>query len=143
MDEMKSEEVVIGLAFKFEVCDMQRLWRFLILGAESNTYNVLANSGLENIICVRNLLDAGHHVEVLNLVEEYSRNGRCPREEPILMILAFCAVHSNPVIRKAAYNRVNSICNIPTKLFRFLELTQTTIYQKIIQNPPEPQPRIV
>lgn len=135
--------------FSFKVCDLNRLKRFIVLGSEHNTYystpgqnphlsNQLQNT-IDNIQCIQNLLRQGRHDEVLETITTFSVEGRVAKEEPILAILAMCAEHSKLEVRKAAYTRVVEICNIPTKLFRFLELTQDKIYATRKTNPPQPQ----
>merc|ERR1712164_104547 len=117
-----------GGGFSFKLCDMNRLRRFIILGSENNSYYGAPEIvTLENVLCVKNLLDQKRHQEVLDTITEYSKKGRIAKEEPILSILAMCANHRDLDVRKAALTKVVEICNIPTKLFRFLELTQDTI----------------
>merc|ERR1712013_137324 len=124
----------------FQVCDINRLKRFIVLGSETNTYYSTKEDVLaENVLCVRSLLNANRHKEVLDVITTFSKSGRVPKEEPILVVLALCATHESLEIRKAAYSKVNEICNIPTKLFRFLQLTQNDIDEKRKSNPPPPQ----
>jgi 60 kDa SS-A/Ro ribonucleoprotein len=128
--------------YSFKVCDMNRLRRFIVLGSEHNTYystQTAAKNTLENIKCLQALLDKNRHKEVLETITEYSLSGRVAKEDPILSILALCAGHENMEIRKAAFGKVVQICNIPTKLFKFLDLTQDAIDNKREKHPPPPQ----
>lgn len=135
--------------YSFAVCDVNRLKRYLILGSEKNAYystpgqpSFLSKdqqAHRANIQCLQNLLQQKRHEEVLDIITQYSREGRVPREDPILTVLALCAGHEDNEIKKAALNRVVKICNIPTKLFRFLELTQDDIYRQREKNPIVPQ----
>ena len=131
--------------FSFEVCDMNRLRRYIVLGSETNTYYssksidpdlAKAENSLANIKCVENLLLQKRHEDVLETIKEYSVSGRIAKEEPILQILSLCAGHEDVEIRRAALRRVVDICNIPTKLFKFLDLTQDRIDINREKNPP-------
>jgi len=130
-----------GGGHSYQACDMQLLQRFIVLGSEQPTYYSTAEQVLvESVLCVKRLLDRNHFNAVLDLIEKFSKEGRVPKEDPILTVLAICANRAETAIRQAAYAKVNSICNIPTKLFRFIELTHKDIERKRIANPPDPQP---
>merc|ERR1712036_111604 len=79
--------------YSFQVCDMERLRRFIVLGSEFNTYYVSAKEiTLDTVQCVKRLLKNGKHKEVLETIESYSKEGRVAKEEPLLTVLALCAL---------------------------------------------------
>uniref|UniRef100_A0A7M5V631 TROVE domain-containing protein n=3 Tax=Clytia hemisphaerica TaxID=252671 RepID=A0A7M5V631_9CNID len=117
--------------FSFQIELIKRLERFLILGTEGNTYYASEKDRTyENISCINELLEKGEVDKVLHILKTFSVQGRCPKEEPILVALVQCCYFQNAEIRKKAYDLVTPICNIPTKLFRFIELCQQNVNQE-------------
>ena len=127
--------------YSFQVCDMTRLRRFLVLGSENGSYYANKNTlGRENIGCIQRLVAGGRGIEVIDVIKEYSVSGRVAKEDPILLALTNCAMYDNVELQRAAYAVLPEICNIPTKLFKFIGLCQTFINQRRKKNAPKPQP---
>ncbi|XP_057299954.1 RNA-binding protein RO60-like [Hydractinia symbiolongicarpus] len=128
--------------YSFQVCDFMKLKRFLVIGSESGTYYTTSKDILfDSVQCVKRLIKQGHGQAVLDLLEEYSTAGRIANEKPILTSLMTCAMSADTEIQQATYKKISTICNIPTKLFFFLDLCQTAINARRASNPPQPQPQ--
>lgn len=105
----------------WEVDDLQRLLRFLILGVEGGTYYACAKKlGMENATALVSLLEAGRGQEVVELITDVSVRGRAAKQDPTLFALAVCARLGDLETRRAAYGALNKICRIPTHLFMFI-----------------------
>lgn len=134
--------------FSYKVDDVTQLKRYIILGSETGTYYINPDELQKlNIKSVVRLIQSRQGKKVLDLIEEYSKAGRCAKEDPLLFVLAKCATFSlededkdadnNLTIEQRqemylklnqdAYNRVSKICNIPTKLFLFNSICQNMI----------------
>jgi len=105
----------------WEVDDMQRLLRFLILGVEGGTYYASAKKlGVENASAIVGLLEQGRGVEIVELVTDVSVRGRAAKQDPTLFALAMCARLGDLDTRRAAYAALSKVCRIPTHLFMFI-----------------------
>ena len=106
--------------FAWEIDNWSRLDRFLILGSEGGTYYVKeqelternANSVIE---CIKE-----DGVRVVNRVVDVSEQGRAPKNDPALFVLAMCAGLGNVDTRKHALNMLPRVARIGTHLFHFL-----------------------
>ena len=126
----------------YQVCDILRLKRFLVLGSEdSNTYHSTdahKDNPVGNIECLKRLITRGRHKAVLDILVEYAKGGRCVKDDVLLTALSICAEHKLPgvseesfqEVRKATYKRVPEICNMPTKLFQFVKLSSHEIEER-------------
>merc|ERR1712013_62216 len=140
---LKDQVANDNAGFGYQLCDMDRLKRFLTLGSEFNTYYVSAKKiELDSVECVNRLIANNKYQQMLDLVDNYNKEGRVAKDDPLLLVLAICATHERLEVRKAAYEKVKSICNIPTKLFSFIDMTHEDIVKKRLANPPQPQPYV-
>ncbi|XP_046844517.1 uncharacterized protein LOC124438427 isoform X2 [Xenia sp. Carnegie-2017] len=106
----------------WQVKDMNRFRRFLVLGNCTSTFYVNEKSlGLEHEQVLSNLMEAGRGVEVVNEIEKYSIEGRTPRQQAIVFSLAVCARKGDLATKRQAYNALPKICQIPTHLFMFIK----------------------
>lgn len=105
--------------FVFEVGDWSQLDRFLILGAEGNTYYVEERKLVQdNAKAVqRCIVEDGPRV-VRRLVE-ISDSGRAPKNEPALFVLALCASAADDATRSEAFRALPKVARIGTHLFHF------------------------
>ena len=118
--------------FGFQVTDIDRLKRFLVLGSEGGTYYAGEKElGLENVKCIASLINAGRGKEVVEIVKQYSVEGRCAKQTTIIYTLALCArFHDGShgslytATRKEAYKALSAICRIPTDLFHFVQFCE-------------------
>eukprot|EP00730_Choanoeca_flexa_P001009 TRINITY_DN10438_c1_g1_i1.p1 TRINITY_DN10438_c1_g1~~TRINITY_DN10438_c1_g1_i1.p1 ORF type:complete len:532 (+),score=122.70 TRINITY_DN10438_c1_g1_i1:1307-2902(+) len=101
--------------------DVQRLRRFLILGADSNTlYQSQQQLVLENAKVVLRMIEQGHASTVVNEALAISLAGRAPRQDATLFALAIVARAEDRSVAKQAYAILAKVCRIPTHLFMFL-----------------------
>lgn len=107
--------------FAFTIDDWKRLDRFLILGAEANTYYVGKKElTIRNAQAVHRCINEDG-VRVVNRIVEISEAGRAPKNEPALFTLAMCAGLGNSLTRKTALEALPRVARIGTHLFHFAE----------------------
>ena len=107
--------------FSYQVDDMQRLRRFMVLGSEGGTYYVGEKElGRQNAEAVLRLINDGRGCEVVREVVTYSTEGRTAKQNPIIFVLALCARGDDLATKKAAYEALSKVCRIPTHLFAFV-----------------------
>eukprot|EP00043_Microstomoeca_roanoka_P028685 m.18968 g.18968 ORF g.18968 m.18968 type:complete len:618 (-) comp8596_c0_seq1:1148-3001(-) len=122
--ERAREDQVLNHAggYVFQVDDMVRALRFLILGTEGGTYYQKQQAlSLENAKALKALVDAGRGQELVDLIRSVSVKGRAARQEPTLFALALCAKLGDEPTRHKAFQVLDEVCRIPTHLFMFLE----------------------
>jgi 60 kDa SS-A/Ro ribonucleoprotein len=108
--------------FVFELSDMKRLHRFLVLGCEGGTYYASEKKlGVENAQCIQRLIAANKGADVVSTIVEFSTENRCPKQDTLLFGLALCARSQEQATHEAAFAAVSEVCRIPTHLFTFLE----------------------
>jgi 60 kDa SS-A/Ro ribonucleoprotein len=97
-----------------------RLNRFLILGIEGGTYYVNEKTHTLNNVKVVDeaLLDDPRRV--ISMLVEVSTNGRAPKNDYAIFVLAKAASHVNPNIRRYALSHLNEVCRTGTHLFQFI-----------------------
>jgi len=107
--------------YTFQVEPLQRLERFLILGAEGGTYYASERKlVIENAGCVRKCLDTDP-VRAVHLIRDISMQGRAPKNDAAIFALALAAAHPSPAVRELALNVLPVVCRIGTHLFQFVE----------------------
>jgi len=113
----------------YEITDWQRLNRFLILGAESNTYYACAPTLLlGNATTVKRLITTDGP-KVVKTIYDMSIKGSAAKQDNILFVLAMCARLGDEATRKLAYEKLPEICRIPTHWFTFLNFSTSMILQ--------------
>lgn len=112
--------------YTFEITDISRLKRFLILGTERGTYYSSEEKlNKENVKSVFKLIKEKKGKEVLEIVKDYSVNGRVHKQEPLLFVYAACCRSDDQELKKEAYSLLPLICRIPTHLFTFISFCET------------------
>jgi 60 kDa SS-A/Ro ribonucleoprotein len=113
-----------GGGYVFQVGDIERLRRFLILGNEGGTYYA-SESKLtrKNAQCVLRALAHDGKV-VVDMAVDISDKGLAPKNDPAIFVLALASVDSNAEVRKYALAALPKICRIPTHLFTFAQYRQ-------------------
>lgn len=105
--------------FSFVLDKWAILDRFLILGAEGNTYycteKKMVKDNTKNLEACLN--EDG--VRTVNRIVEISEAGRAPKNDPAIFALAVAAAHPNQETRKAALAALPRVCRIGTHLFHF------------------------
>lgn len=109
--------------YSFEVTPFQRLMRFLILGSENGSYYASAKTltieNSENI--VKLIQDPVKGLEVVQAAIAVSKEGRAPKNDPAIYVLALAATFGDGHVKTAAYKGVSQVCRIGTHLFTFLQ----------------------
>lgn len=124
--------------FAYVVDDLTLLKRFIVLGSSEKEYRAHRKPAPVNTVPIAiNMIRDSQGRAVIDTITNFAVNARVAREENILLILRECALFDgeamyddNTTIQRAAYDRVVKICNIPTKLFRFIELCEETLKKK-------------
>jgi 60 kDa SS-A/Ro ribonucleoprotein len=105
----------------WQVNDLNRLRRFLVLGSEQATYSIEKKElGIENAKAILRLFEAGRGVEVVNEILTFSLEGRTAKQDSIMLALAMCARLGDLPTKRRAYEVMPQICRIPTHLFMFV-----------------------
>lgn len=110
--------------FAWGVDDWTRLERFLILGSEGGTYYVgeqrLTRQNAEAVLrCIKK-----DGIRVVERVVEISHQGRAPKNDPALFVLAMAAGEGDKETRSAAMLALPKVARIGTHLFNFLTYCQ-------------------
>lgn len=111
-----------GYVYKLD--DMERLRRFLIIGAEKTLFCGEKRLSRENAACVDRLIAAGRGVEVVQKIKEVSLKRQNIRQDSLLMAYAICARSDDRNTKTAAYALLSEICRIPTHLFMFIQFCE-------------------
>jgi 60 kDa SS-A/Ro ribonucleoprotein len=107
--------------FVFAIDDWARLDRFLILGSDAPTYYQTAPAlTRENAKVVDRCLAADPARTVARTVE-ISDEGRAPKNDPAIFVLAIGAAHPDQAVRKLALAAVPKVCRTATHLFQFVK----------------------
>ena len=110
--------------FAFPVDDWTRLDRFLVLGSEGGSYYARERALTRaNAEAVRRAIVADGARVVARAVE-ISEEGRAPRNDPAIFVLALAAAAEDPATRRLALAAIPRICRTGTHLFRFAELVE-------------------
>ena len=114
-----------GGVVAFEVNDLTRLRRFLILGSEGGTYYASQRQlEAENASAVARLLEAGRGIEVVRETVATSIAGRAPKQSTALFVLAMASRLGDDPTRSLVYRQLGTVCRTPTMLFEFIGLSK-------------------
>jgi 60 kDa SS-A/Ro ribonucleoprotein len=109
-----------GGGFVYKVSDEQRVLRFIILGSDSPTYYCTEQKMTEdNAKEMIRIIKEGV-VNVLQLVEATSLQGRAPRQTSTLFLLALLCTYASPAVKSHTYVTIKYICRTGTHLFQFV-----------------------
>lgn len=110
----------LGGGYGFEVDDLERLRRFLILGHEGGTYYADQRKlTVESVECLDRLAQSnpiGCVMEIANV----SKAGRAPKNDPAIFALAYLASKTGTSVSLLAMERLKDVCRTGTHLFDFL-----------------------
>jgi 60 kDa SS-A/Ro ribonucleoprotein len=110
--------------YGWAVDDWTRLDRFLVLGSEGGSYYVGEQRlTLDNADAVARCLDLDGPKVVARVVE-ISREGRAPKNDPALFVLAMAAGLGNEQTKQAALAALPQVARTGTHLFHFLAFVQ-------------------
>lgn len=110
--------------YTFKLKDMERVKRFLILGAETNFYTPGAKLALENAEVIQRVAstDEGSR-QLVDLIVEYSTQGRAPKQDPGLFALAIAASTGSTEARQYALSKLNAVARTGTTLIQFVNFS--------------------
>lgn len=110
--------------YTFKVEDMDRVKRFLILGAETNYYTPGAKLALENAETIQRVAstDEGSR-QLVDLIVEYSTQGRAPKQDAGLFALAIAASTGSVEAKRYALSKLNSVARTGTTLIQFVNFS--------------------
>ncbi|XP_060600343.1 RNA-binding protein RO60-like [Ruditapes philippinarum] len=74
----------------------------------------------ENAKFIDKYIEAGKGKEVVKHITDLSLCGRTPRQNYLIFALAICAISKDHDTKKQAYEKLTTICRIPTHLFLFV-----------------------
>jgi len=111
-------------AWVFTLSPLERLERFLVLGAEGGTfYQGERELVRENAGALGELLDASP-LDAVRLIVEVSQWGRAPKQGPAIFALAIAASHETGphalAARKAAIDAIPLVCRTGASLLEFV-----------------------
>ncbi|MBK6896757.1 MAG: TROVE domain-containing protein [Alphaproteobacteria bacterium] len=110
--------------YAYPVDNWTRLARFLILGSEAGTYYIAERAlTIENAKAVKSCIEEDG-VRVVETVVEISAEGRAPKNDPALYVLAMCAGLGNEDTRKAALAALPKVARTGTHLLHFAEFVE-------------------
>lgn len=109
--------------FTFQLDQMGRLDRFLILGADKPTYYVGKDRlALENAKSVVDLIKKGKGKDVVARTVEISVQGRAIKNAPAVFVLGLAATMGDAEVKKAAFEALPKVCRTATDMFAFVEV---------------------
>jgi 60 kDa SS-A/Ro ribonucleoprotein len=110
--------------FVFSAGDWKRLDRFLVLGSEQPTYYASARQlTVENAEAVRRCIDKDG-IAVVGTATAVSIEGRAPKNDPALFVLAMCASFGDTATRRAALSHLPLVARTGTHLFHFAQYVE-------------------
>lgn len=114
-----------GGGYAWEIGPLERLRRFLILGAAGGTFYADERQlASENIANVRAALDSCG-VEAVDEIVEVSRSGRAPSNDEAIYALAIACAHKNREVQTRALDAIPHVARTGYHLFMFCEFVQS------------------
>lgn len=111
----------LGGNFTFQVSDLDRLDRFLILGSDKNQYYGSAKKMTEmNTKDITGVIERLGPKAVARIVE-ISDQGRAPKNDPALYALALAMTHGSDETKAAAYEAIPKVARIGTHILHLAD----------------------
>lgn len=108
--------------FVFALDSWKQLDRFLILGAEGNTYYASERKQVTDNVRALDTCLAADGLRTVRRIVEISEDGRAPKNDPAVFALAYASKRAtDPVVRQAANKAMPSVCRTGTHLFQFVD----------------------
>jgi 60 kDa SS-A/Ro ribonucleoprotein len=107
--------------FVFAIDDWARLDRFLILGSDAPTYYQTAPALTRENAKVVDRCFAADAARTVARTVQVSDEGRAPKNDPAIFVLAIGAAHPDQNVRKLALAAVPKVCRTATHLFQFVK----------------------
>lgn len=110
----------------FQISDLERLKRFLVLGSDGGTYYASERKlTVENAECVKRLVQGPQGVQAVQVIANISDEGRAPKNDPALLALAIAVKFGTPEARARALEVLPDVARIGTHLFHFLDFAKS------------------
>lgn len=107
--------------YVFQVDDMERAKRFLILGSEASFYQAGSKLSMESAATLSRIARSDKVFELINLIVDISVSGRAPKQSPGLFALAVVINQTEDVqARTYAYSKVSEVARTASTLFEFV-----------------------
>jgi 60 kDa SS-A/Ro ribonucleoprotein len=107
--------------FVFAIDDWVRFDRFLILGSDAPTYYQKTPQLTRESAEVVDRCFAADAARTVARTVEISDEGRAPKNDPAIFVLAIGAAHPDQAVRKLALAAVPKVCRTATHLFGFVK----------------------
>jgi 60 kDa SS-A/Ro ribonucleoprotein len=107
--------------FVFAIDDWARLDRFLILGSDAPTYYQTAPALTRENAKIVDRCYAADAARTVARTVQVSDEGRAPKNDPAIFVLAIGAAHPDQNVRKLALAAVPKVCRTATHLFQFVK----------------------
>lgn len=108
--------------YSWKVSDQQRLERFLILGTDAGSYYASPRELTLDACATLLPMIQRDGVGVVHTLTEVSVEGRAPRQDPAITLLAYCLKSGDLATRQAAAAAVPQVCRTGTHLFQLARL---------------------
>ena len=107
--------------YVYQTRDWDQLARFLILGTMGATYYASEREMTrENLDNLDKCLDQDG-LKAVKMAVDVSVDGRAPKNDPAILLLAKASVHKDLPVRKAAFDAVQKVCRIGTHIYQFTQ----------------------
>ena len=107
--------------YVYKISHWDQLNRFLILGTMGATYYASEREmTMENLKTLDRCLDEDG-LRVVNTAVQVSVEGRAPKNDQAILLLAKASMHSDLQVRRAAFDAVPKVCRIGTHLYQFAQ----------------------
>ncbi len=108
--------------YVWQTSSAQQLDRFLILGTEGGSYYASERKlTMENANTIKAFIESGNGKYVVERVVTISEEGRAPKNDPAIFVLAMVAKYGDTEARRAAFDALPRVARIGTHLFQFAE----------------------
>ena len=107
--------------YTYQISKWDQLNRFLILGTMGSTYYASEREmTMENLKVLDDCLDEDGK-RVVDTAVQVSLQGRAPKNDQAILLLAKASTHSDVTVRRAAFDAVPKVCRIGTHLYQFTQ----------------------
>jgi 60 kDa SS-A/Ro ribonucleoprotein len=107
--------------YVFEIDDMERARRFLILGSEDSFYAAGQKLAFENATTIRKIAKSDRAIELIDLITDVSVSGRAPSQSPGLFALALVIAETEDEKTKHyGFSKLSEVARTAATLFEFV-----------------------
>lgn len=106
--------------YGFAITPQEQLERFLLVGTVGGTAYLSEKELTELNADVIIKLIKSEQEKVVATVVSFSVEGKAPKPDAGIFVLALCCKHGNELTKKTAYNSITTVCRTATQFFMFL-----------------------